>query len=1303
MYNQSSYPVNLPTASEDDQSQLPCLPLQRAAIIPSLTLPGHGYEIEQVVWHFPQPVAHSNVNSAWNAAARALPCLRLVPVLHPLGTFAQRLLPEYCPQITQAEEPLDGEDLDRWLSADRRAGVTLGGEHPPWRVTLLGGHTMVFTAHHLFLDGRSLERILQHVATILADRQPLPDDDPAELLAALKDRFAAANAPACPTWWQQRLAGWSPADALPTDPSAVAGIAHRRVDCVLTAMESADIAATAARFSTSSATLIHAAWVVLLTVWNRSDDVMYGNVRACRYSNGKELGAVAGPFINPLVRRVRTDPSATCGALIEQVRNLQQDERPHELATPATIAAASGVPISKLALETIVSIKHRSSLSAAEQLLGPGNRLELHEKPSFILSLSAMLHPVISLRLYGDAGHFSGTAIDRLAQQLRHLLLTIARAPDTPLHAVSVLDPEQHRRLAVAYNATAMTMPHGLALHQPFEMRAASSPAFPALIDGSTTLTYGELDAAANRLAAHLAGHGVQPGALVAVRLERSAAQAIALLAVLKAGATYVPLDVQWPIERVRWILGSTRAALLVTDTAHALPGQAQVLVDGERELIAAQPAARIPLDVDETQPAYVIFTSGSTGTPKGVVIDHRGALNTIYDLNARLAVGADDRVLAISSFTFDLSVFDLFGLLAAGGAMVICPPAATRDPARWASLIRHHRITLWNSVPALAEMLVEGNREQPAAFASLRLVMMSGDWIPVTLPSRLRTLMPHADQLSLGGATEASIWSILHPIGRLPPEAHSVPYGRPMANQELHVLDRHCRRCPVLVPGDLYIGGRGLAIGYWDDPGRTANSFIIAPDGSRLYRTGDQGRFLPSGDIEFLGRTDTQVKLNGFRIELGEIEAVARRYAGVRDSFAMIREDLPGQRQLVLYLVCDGKPPEATEVIAHCRRFLADYMLPSAVVGIQSLPLTDNGKVDRKSLPRPVTASVHSQPLSPNETRLAALWERLLGHRPDHPYRTFFECGGDSLAAIRLVDAMRREFSATLTIQQVFETPTLRDLAHFIAVTVPSLLSANSEPSANSKPSAGSLPSARSMLVCLQPRGSRPPFFLIGEYFDIGRFIVPEQPFYGLYLGAGVRVREPQLSFADIARRCLAEIRLVQPSGPLRLGGHCFGAVVAFEIAMQLEALGQQVECLVMLDPPAPAGIAPPPITTQDRLRYHVLRMFTAGPVGSVHHAGRSMRNLYRQWQERRQGIYAKRIFADFIPQRITIAPTLVLAREGYLRSIRGGDPRLAWGGWCAGVDIMEATGDHVTFCRAPQVEYLAIRLSELLDRGRS
>jgi thioesterase domain-containing protein len=452
-----------------------------------------------------------------------------------------------------------------------------------------------------------------------------------------------------------------------------------------------------------------------------------------------------------------------------------------------------------------------------------------------------------------------------------------------------------------------------------------------------------------------------------------------------------------------------------------------------------------------------------------------------------------------------------------------------------------------------------------------------------------------------------------------------------------------------------------------------------------RLYRTGDQGRFLPSGDIEFLGRTDTQVKLNGFRIELGEIEAVARRYAGVRDSFAMIREDLPGQRQLVLYLVCDGPPPEATEISAHCRRFLADYMLPSAVVALRSLPLTDNGKVDRKALPRPVTTPIHSQPLTPDEIRLAVLWERLLGQRPDHAQRTFFECGGDSLAAIRLVDAMRREFSAAPTIQQIFETPRLGELARFIAVATPAL------------------PMVRSMLVCLQPHGSRPPFFLIGEYFDIGRFIAPEQPFYGLYLGAGVRVREPELSFADIARRCLTEIRLVQPSGPLRLGGHCFGAVVAFEIAMQLEALGERVDCLVMLDPPAPAGIDPPQITTQDRLRYHVQRMIHSGPIGSMQHASRAIQNLYRQWQERRQGIYGNRIFVDFIPHRISITPNLILAREGYLRSIRGGDPRLAWGAWSAGVEIVEATGDHVTFCRAPHVEHLALRLSELLERGRS
>jgi amino acid adenylation domain-containing protein len=482
-----------------------------------------------------------------------------------------------------------------------------------------------------------------------------------------------------------------------------------------------------------------------------------------------------------------------------------------------------------------------------------------------------------------------------------------------------MVPPGQLERFA-ANNATQALVPEGLLQH-PFMERAAQRPEATAIICADRAISYGELSRYVNQIGRRLRQLGARPNTLVAIVMEKGWEQVAAVLGILQAGAAYLPADPDLPKERLWFLLENGQAEFVLTqpwlDARLEWPAQVQRICVDEEALKTAEITPIVAPQKPEDL-AYVIFTSGSTGQPKGVMIDHRGALNTIVDINQRFNVAPQDRMLALSSLSFDLSVYDIFGTLAAGGTIVIIDSSATRDPAHWADLMRRHKVTIWNSVPALMEMLVEycegrGETLPP----TLRLVLMSGDWIPVNLPGRIKALAPGAEVISLGGATEASIWSILYPIGEVAPNWKSIPYGRPMLNQSWHVLDEALRPCPVWALGQLYIGGIGLAKGYWRNEEKTSARFIIHPEsGERLYLTGDLGRYLPDGNIEFLGREDFQVKVQGFRIELGEIEAALLEHKAVRAAVVTAVGELRGNKRLVAYVVPEREARHATEVI---------------------------------------------------------------------------------------------------------------------------------------------------------------------------------------------------------------------------------------------------------------------------------------------------------------------------------------------------------------------------------------------------
>ncbi|WFP51890.1 amino acid adenylation domain-containing protein [Methylomonas sp. EFPC3] len=477
--------------------------------------------------------------------------------------------------------------------------------------------------------------------------------------------------------------------------------------------------------------------------------------------------------------------------------------------------------------------------------------------------------------------------------------------------------PREQRQLIAAANATAAPVPAGL-LHEPFVRQARANSERIAVIDAEAEFSYGELYRLANRLAQRLWQSGAGSGELVGILLPKGRWQVVAALGILEAGGAYLPIEPGYGPDRIAQIIelsGLQRVVAVDAAAGLRLPAGIEVLTVAELAA-SAQPVKALPVMRQPTDLAYVIYTSGSTGTPKGVMIDHRGALNTCVDINQRFEVGPDDRVLGLSALNFDLSVYDIFGVLGAGGALVLPDADRQRDPGHWDEMVQRHGVTLWNTVPALMDIYttyLDEVARRPNT--SLRLVMMSGDWIPLPLPEAIRRSCPNAQQFSLGGATEASIWSIIYPIGELSPDWRSIPYGKAMLNQSFHVLDEQMQACPVWVPGELYIGGIGVALGYWRDAERSAAQFVTHPrSGEKMYRTGDLGRLLPCGNIEFLGRKDFQVKINGFRVELGEVEINMARFAGVKAAVCAVTGDSGRARQLIAYYVRDPEAPAAAK-----------------------------------------------------------------------------------------------------------------------------------------------------------------------------------------------------------------------------------------------------------------------------------------------------------------------------------------------------------------------------------------------------
>jgi pyochelin synthetase len=1158
--------------------------------------------------------------------------------------------------------------LDRWPWLD--VEISRYGE---------GRGRLHYNNNNFFSDAWGTLRFLDSVLDLYhRPQQTLPPLEVGyrDCVLALAELEESARGQAARRYWNDRMADWPGPPDLPLAPGVDARRRSRlsRREIVLPADQWAALKHAAGARGLTPTSAATAAYAELLAYWSGSRHFLLSNMVTHRQPLHPQVADVIGNFaaLYPLeVDWRHAEPFAA------RARRLQT-----QVVADLEHTSWSGVKV----LQTLNQVRRTPGRMALPYAVGsalfagPQDR-PCHsqlETPQVVLDCEFWELRGGELWVVWDVIEevFPAGLVDAMQTGFAALLdrLTAGeRAWDDP--APDLL-PAAQRELRNTQNGPAPTVPSGR-LHDPLPVWAAEAPDRPAVITPDITLSYRDLHDRAAEVSERLRAGGVRPGDLVAVLLDKSWPQVAAVLGTLGAGAAYVPIDPAWPAERIRLLLQDTGARAVVSSAGVTITTAGEPYRGPYREDLA-----------------YVIYTSGSTGRPKGAMLDHRGPVNTVVDVNDRFGIGPDNVFLGVSSLCFDLSVYDIFGAVAAGATLVLPPSGA--DPAGWLELTRRHRVTVWNSVPALMQLLVDEATAAGVQLPSLRTVLLSGDWIPVALPGRIRSVAPNARVISLGGATEASIWSICHPIDRVDPGWVSIPYGRPMTNQSWHILDAHGRDAPVWTAGELHIGGAGIALGYLGDPERTAAAFVTHPStGERLYRTGDLGRYLPDGEIEFLGRADFQVKIQGFRVEPGEIEHALAAHPGVLQA-AVIARDSGAGRQLAGFVTGAGLDPQALHEFLATR--LPAHLVPSTIEVLAELPRTANGKLDRPGLATrqhaaPPAGRPYQAPRSATEKVLAEIWADVLGGDPVGVHDDFFDRGGQSFAALRVAGQAARRLGRRIPLGVLLNHRTVAGLAEWLA---------SAEESAKD---------TWSPLVWLRDSARetarQAPWFVVHPagggvlcYRRLAELL--DRPLAAFQAPGPAAGRQPLDRVNAFAAAYLSALLAAQPHGPYRLAGWSSGAVLAFELAHLLRRRGEPVQRLVVIDAPAPTG--PRPVGEGE-----VLRWFEADLAGGdlLRRDAMPDRTLDQADRDDTLAVFRGVVRAcnAYDAPAIDVDITVLRAAEGTVDEFTGHPdadaPEWGWAGLTTGaVTAVTLPGTHHTLLNDPFVAAVAAAIRGEEDR---
>ena len=909
--------------------------------------------------------------------------------------------------------------------------------------------------------------------------------------------------------------------------------------------------------------ILLAGFKLLLSRYTGVDDIAVGSPIANRHHMQSEM--LISSLVNTLVLRTDLSGNPTFRQLLRRVKKMALDAYAHQ-----------DVPFERLVQE--LKPTRDTSRSPLFQIFfnvqnAPFSLPDLPHVESKIINidrgaaqfdLSLTIDTAVTQQatLEYNSDLFDTDRMERLMGHYWTLLEAVVTEPDSHIADLPLLTKTENKQLAT-WNDTYAPYDRHACLHHLFEAQVARSPQQTAVTFQDTAITYQQLNTRANQLARHLQNLGVAPGSMVGIKLERSLEMIIALFAVHKAGAAYIPLDPAFPQERLDFMMADSQASVLLTQSS-LLPTQLDktglqyVYVDQDVTIISQYHGHNLPHTSSATDLAYMIYTSGSTGKPKGVQIEHRSVVNFLFAMSQEPGMKANDIMLAVTTLSFDIAALEIFLPLLVGAQLVLADrQTAVNGPRLLAKLIETEA-TIMQATPTTWRMLLESGWHGSPQLK----ILCGGEALPIDLAQRL---LPRCASLwNMYGPTETTIWSSVLCIS---PDMTRIPIGPPMANTQFYVLDEALQPVPVGVSGELYIAGDGLARGYWNRPEETAARFIeqTQDDGTsiRLYKTGDMVRYLFDGTLEFLGRYDHQVKIRGFRVELGDIETALTQHTSVREAVVIAKDFGEGDKRFVAYIIANDPevPPTAQQLRKHLQPMLPDYMIPGSYVPLVAFPQTPNKKVDRKALPTP-RLEVNSQPdikitcHDDIERKLAEIWMDLFQVPSVKLTDNFFQLGGHSLLALRLFTRIEEVFGIHLPLMSLFQEPTIQHLAKIIRVD----LDAQSWHS----------------LVAIQvpENGVKRPFYcvhgLTGDtywFVDLARHMGEDIPFYGLQSVGLNGQQEPLQTIEDMAAYYVSEMRAVQPEGPYFFGGYSYGAHVAYEMACQLQKQGQEVGLLAILD----------------------------------------------------------------------------------------------------------------------------------------
>lgn len=1137
------------------------------------------------------------------------------------------------------------------------------------------------------------------------------------------------------TYWQGQLAGTLPILELPSDrPRANQSFQSAKWTLNFPSALTAALKSLGQQADSNLFITLLAAFKVLLHRYTAEEDIIVASTTAPKLlDQNREL--------NTLILRTDLSNNPSFKELLSRVRQ-----------TTLAANAHSDVPFKQLitslqqdgtlsqALPFQVMFKFQEATSTQQPL---GQAINLVET-----KLSVDLTLVLQEAAEGLQGYFEynknlfeEATISRITSNFQTLLKGIVNNPNQDIYNLPLLATEERKILLEQWNNTQTEYPKDACIHQLFEGIVEQMPEAVAVVSGDVVLTYQELNAKANQLAHYLRKLGVKPDVLVAICAERSVEMIVGFLGVLKAGGAYIPLDPAYPHERRAYKLQDAQAPIILTQESlvDLLPDHNSQLVqlDADWEIIAQESQENLSHETTPEHLAYVIYTSGSTGKPKGVMITHKGLVNHSVAIAKQYNITACDRVLQFSSMSFDIIVEELFPSFISGAAVILRPEDIVSSINNFLQFTQQQHITVLNTPTAFWHELVNGLASVKESLpASVRLVVVGGEKAShATYLTWLKLVGNYPRWLNTYGPTETTVTATIYdPLEN--PEADKIrteiPIGRPIDNAQIYILDRCMQPVPIGVSGEMYIGGAGLGRGYLNRPDLTETKFIPNPlsnqPEARIYKTGDTVRYLSDGNIEFIGRIDFQVKIRGFRIELGEIEAALEQHPSVQQTVVIAREDVAGEKRLVAYIILNQKAKiKSLELRSFLQNRLPDYMIPTAFVMLETLPMTPNGKVDRRALPEPKLVGIGTEreiiePRNLLEFQLTEIWQEVLGIKPIGIKDNFFELGGNSLLVMRLIAKINEKFGKNLSLATLFETATIEQLAILLDTQ-------------------GESAPWRS-LVTLQPNGSKPPFFCVHEILGNAIYCqrllryLPDQPLYGLQPPGLDGRQTPFTQIKEMAAHYIKEMKTIQAVGPYFIGGYSFGGFVAYEIAQQLQAQGEKVALLALFDTPTGEYHKRLPLRW---FLYQIKQIFRNGlnsifakakaksqarwNQNSLHKAEvqQSANWVNADFSEVTKTLHldAKnsmdqniervtkanlQAMADYVPQ--VYSGPVTLFRAILERTNQGWylDPQLGWGNLVAkGLDVQEISSLHIKLFDEPQVEQVAEKLKLCLEKAQA